>query len=200
MIIDIRPEDNWCYFVMFYARYDIDHACKMILKIIFGKSFYTMCYGRSDFNCSCISIVHVLAWSRAIFITPDRFYTQLIIIVLPRHCFRPHCRMKQTSQRKHASIFLDKIDCIYEWHSLYSCVVQKRFHQIAFIWNSYKMKRSLSSHLSFCLTMGSLGGDSSCILLSADTFNDWSNIIILLINNICRSYNNLSLLKPYRTT
>ena len=113
----------------------------------------------------------------------DGFYTQLIIIVLPRHCFRPHCRMKQTSQRKHASIFLDKIDCIYEWHSLYSCVVQKRFHQIAFIWNSYKMKRSLSSHLSFCLTMGSLGGDSSCILLSADTFNDWSNIIILMINN-----------------
>ena len=118
---------------MFYARYDIDHVCKMIHKIIFGKSFYTMCYGRSDFNCSCISIVHVLASSRAIFSTFDRFYSQLIIIVLPRHCFRPHCRMKQTSQRKHASIFLDKIDYIYEWHSLYSCVVQKRFHQIAFI-------------------------------------------------------------------
>ena len=47
-------------------------------------------YGRSEFNCSCISIVYTsFAWSRATFSNIDGFYIQLIIIVLPRHCLRP---------------------------------------------------------------------------------------------------------------
>ena len=47
-------------------------------------------YGRSEFNCSCISIVYTsFGWSRAIFTIVDGFYIQLIITVLPRHCLRP---------------------------------------------------------------------------------------------------------------
>ena len=85
-----------------FVREDIQYSLAIFFNIVF--------YGRSDFSC-CVFQLHILhdhvPYSVCWWVLQSANYYYVATSL-----FRP--LKEQTRQRKHASIFLDKIDCIWE--------------------------------------------------------------------------------------